>query len=116
MRLGFVRRFYLAALLLSGLLCPFARVESQANSSTVAAFRAHARDVAERIRLPADAMPEDQYNYRPRPSFPTFVDFLMELSVDYSRCTAGRFGKHLDWAACDCYSRHRHDFHNSVLG
>ena len=54
---------------------------SQSAAPVVAAFRESARNVGERIRLAADAMPAGQYNSRVTPTLPTFGDTVFQLGL-----------------------------------
>jgi hypothetical protein len=58
---------------------------AQGSSPVIAAFRANARDVAERTRLAAKAMPADQFDVRAGPSQRSFAEILVDLAsrTDY---------------------------------
>ncbi len=55
--------------------------DARPSAPVVAAFRETARDVAERIRLAADAMPAEQYNVRAAPSLPTFAETVFRVGL-----------------------------------
>ena len=76
-------RFACVASACIGLLS--SNLQGQTPSPVTAAFRDNARDVAERVRLAADAMPADRYGFRPRPNARNFSELLISLSnrTDY---------------------------------